>query len=140
MGNNGIHDNWNRKRKERISMQISIQINRQNILADDLSREKKKDSIVYNFDKNNFNNGKFWFNEGFSLEEAPVDLKNNISFISGYNKAKRDRYVNNLAYQTGIEYRDNGVLFEEIPSIYINNPFFMNGYNKKEDKTLCKKV
>ena len=138
MSNNGIHDNWDRKKKERNSRQISMKINKYNHLSDDLIREKKKASIVYNFDKNNFNNGKWWFNEGFALDEAPDNLKDNVSFVAGFNKAKRDKYVNDLAYNTGIEYRNKGVSFEELPIIYKNNPFFMKGYNTELDKTLCK--
>lgn len=138
MGSKGIYDNWRQRRNFEKYGLLRISDAVQTRLADDLSRDKKKDSIVYNFDKNNFNNGKLWFNEEFSLDEAPDYLKDNISFISGYNKAKRDQYVKNLAYQTGIEYRDKGVPFEEIPEIYKNNMFFMNGYNSRDEKTLVK--
>ena len=138
MNGKGIHDNWSRKRKERNTKIIGIRLYNQNSLADKIAREKKKDSIVYNFDKNNFINGKIWFNEGFSLDEAPDNLNDNASLISGFNKAKREQYVNDLAYKTGIEHRDKGVPLEELPEIYINNEFFMNGYNSKNGKTLIK--
>ncbi len=138
MGNKGIYDNWKyRKNFEKYGLR-RINESVQTRLADDLLREKKKDSIVYNFDNNNFQNGKLWFSEGFSLDESPDSLKNNVSFISGYRKAAREQYVNDLAYQTGIEYLEKGVPFEEIPDIYKNNEFFMSGYNSKESKSLRK--
>lgn len=134
MGSKGIYDNWSRNAKERNNKRVGIQRSNQNNVADDIAREKKKDSIVYNFDKDNFQNGKLWFNEGLSLDEAPDNLKDNISFISGFRKAEREQYVNDLAYQTGIEYRDKGILFDEIPEIYVKNEFFMEGYNSKKIK------
>ena len=134
MGSKGIYDNWSRNAKERNNKRLGIQRSNQNNVADDIAREKKKDSIVYNFDKDNFQNGKLWFNEGLSLDEAPDNLKDNISFISGFRKAEREQYVNDLAYQTGIEYRDKGILFDEIPEIYVKNEFFMEGYNSKKIK------
>ena len=136
MGSKGIHDNWSRCRKERNSTRIGIQISNQNNIADDITRVQKKDSIVYNYNETIFERGKLWFNEGLSLDDAPDNLKTNVSFVTGYNKAKRDQYVNDLAYQTGIEYRDKGILFDEIPEIYKKNEFFMNGYNS--NKTLVK--
>ena len=134
MSSKGIYDNWSRNAKERNNKRVGIQRSNQNNVADDIAREKKKDSIVYNFDKDNFQNGKLWFNEGLSLDEAPDNLKDNISFISGFIKAEREQYVNDLAYQTGIEYRDKGILFDEIPEIYVKNEFFMEGYNSKKIK------
>lgn len=138
MKRKGIYDNWHqRKNFDKYGVR-RINENLQARIAEDISREKKKASIVYNFDKDNFINGKLWFNEGFSLDEAPEKLKDNISFISGFKKAERVQYVNNLAYQTGIEYHNNGIPFEEIPEIYIKNEFFMEGYNSKKNKTLVK--
>jgi len=134
----GIYDDWKAKRNVRKFLGYSHQIANQSIVADNINNEKKKDSIVYNFDENNFNKGKLWFNEGLSLEEAPDNLKNNVSFVAGYQKAERVKSANELSFKTGIDFYDRGVPFEEIPKIYKNNEFFMNGYNSKSNKTLGK--
>ena len=45
------------------------------------------------FDKELYDNGIEYYNLGGILEDAKDELKNNLSFISGYNHAKRLAYV-----------------------------------------------
>lgn len=55
-------------------------------------REKKKTekySQTDKFDKNLFERGIDWFNCGFPLSDAPEDIRNNTSFISGFQKGER---------------------------------------------------
>lgn len=136
MGYKGIYDDWKSKRNVRKYSSYSHQIANQTVVADNISNEKKKESIVHNYNVNDIERGKSWFYDGLSLEDAPIDLKNNASFIAGFKKAEREQYVNDLAYQTGIEYYNKGIPFEKIPEMYLNNEFFMSGYNSK--KTLTK--
>ena len=70
-----------------------------------------------------------WFNEGLTLEDAPEELRNNISFVNGFNYAYRIKLVNDTLYKTGIEYFERGISLIDVPEKYINNPYFMDGYN-----------
>ena len=72
-----------------------------------------------------------WFNEGLTLEDAPLELQNNVSFIAGFNYAKRIKLVNDTLYNTGMEYFDRGILLENSPINYRNNEYFIAGYNDR---------
>lgn len=138
MKRNGIYDNWKyRKNFEKYGLRrISESV--QSNLAEDLAREKNRDSIIHNFDKNSLQQGKNWFDEGLSLEDAPENLKKNASFVAGYKKAQRVQYINEQVYNAGVDYYNRGIPFDEIPKIYINNEFFIAGYNSIREKTLSK--
>jgi len=43
-----------------------------------------------------FNLGIKWFEEGLSLEDADDNYKNHISFVNGYNVAKRRSFINEI--------------------------------------------
>ena len=48
------------------------------------------------FDKNLFDKGKLWFDSGLSLEDADEKLKNDISFVKGFNHGARLDYINKM--------------------------------------------
>ncbi len=49
------------------------------------------------FDGNMFVKGEEWYNSGLSFDSADPELKNNLSFIKGYNKGVRmDMIRNNI--------------------------------------------
>ncbi len=49
-----------------------------------------------NFDKELYNKGIEYFNLGGILDEAKDELRNNLSFISGYKHAKRVAYIQEI--------------------------------------------
>ena len=140
MGRKGIYDNSQLRKKVRHDYSYARQIANQTKISDDVKRVKQQNDIVHSFNKIEFDNGMNWFNNGFSLDEAPVDMKNNASFVGGYVRAKRIKSANELSYNTGIEYYDKGVPFEEIPIMYKKNEFFMSGYNSRRNKSLNKAI
>ena len=81
-----------------------------------------------------------WFNEGLTLEDAPEELRNSISFVNGFNYAYRIKLVNDTLYKTGVEYFERGISLIDVPEKYIDNEFFMDGYNKAKDKCNGKKI
>lgn len=128
MARKGIYDGWSSKKNVRKYYGYARQIANQSQIADELRQQKN--SIVNNYNKNDFDKGMNWFYEGISLDEAPEKLKDNVSFIAGYERSKRIRAANDLSYNTGVEYYEKGYSLEEIPKMYRDNPFFMDGYNK----------
>lgn len=92
--------------------------------------KKKQNSIKYGYDSPlDKEKGKQWFMEGMKLTDAPIEMQNNVSFVSGYNMAYRMNYVNNQLFDLGREYFEKGISIDNVPNIYRNNEYFLNGYN-----------
>ena len=70
-----------------------------------------------------------WFNDGYTLEDAPEDMKNNVSFLNGYNYAYRIKLINDKLFELGVEYYNKGIALCNIPEKYSDNMYFMDGYN-----------
>ena len=87
----------------------------------------KKNNSGERFDAESFAIGMRWFSKGRSLEMAPSNLKNNISFIYGFNRAKRMKLIDNILtderqlYELGKEYCLNGIRFDAVPDKYKEN-------------------
>lgn len=47
-----------------------------------------------NFSYDKFNKGKEWYENGFSLEQADISLRNDISFVKGYSHGIRLSLIN----------------------------------------------
>ena len=61
-----------------------------NEIEKDIANKKKVGTTkTVPYDANIFNKGMEWYNSGLPLEEAPLDDKNNIHFVNGYERAKR---------------------------------------------------
>lgn len=73
--------------------------------------------------------GKQWFYDGMKLEDAPEEMKTNVSFVAGYNMAYRRQLVNNQLFELGREYFDKGYSTDELPDKYRENEYFLKGYN-----------
>ena len=73
--------------------------------------------------------GKQWFYDGMKLEDAPEEMKTNVSFVAGYNMAYRRQLVNNQLFELGMEYFDKGYSTDELPDKYRENEYFLKGYN-----------
>jgi len=41
------------------------------------------------FDYKQYENGNRWFDSGLSLEDAPEELRENVSFVDGYEHGRR---------------------------------------------------
>lgn len=109
--------------------------NLQRRTANDVNDAKKME----NFDPKNAENyimkqrGKLFFEEGNFLDEAPEELKKNVFFVEGYEKAsKRKKEL----YDLGVQYFIDGIDYEKISEIYQNNNDFMQGYNDAFNQSL----
>lgn len=69
-----------------------------NRIAYDL-REKERRMNYVRQDKRDLdicNQGLEWYKNGFALEDAPLELRNNTNFINGFNKGKRLDMIESL--------------------------------------------
>ena len=131
----GIYDDWKyRKNFYKYGTRI-ISDKVQSNVADDVSAKKNKNSIKYNYDEGIFVQGQKWFDDGYLLEDAPDELRNNASFIAGYEKGKRVDSINQQLYELGREYFDKGIELENVPDRYKNNQYFIDGFNSSSRKT-----
>lgn len=76
-----------------------------------------------------------WFNDGLSLEDAPDELRNSISFVNGFNYAYRMKLINDKLFELGIEYYNKGIALYNIPEKYSDNMYFIDGYNSCNKKS-----
>ena len=62
-----------------------------NIVNSNLREENNFNTLhkTRDFDNDKYNQGKLWFHNGFALEKADITLRSNMSFIKGYNHAKK---------------------------------------------------
>lgn len=110
---------------------------RQEMIASEI-REKNKIYQENDFDL--FKQGSLWFKCGMNLEDANEDLRNNINFVNGFNRAKRLACVDTQLYNLGIDFFNKGITLEQIPEHYKNNDYFLNGYNDAKKNSLIKKL
>ena len=90
-------------------------------------------------DKTLFDAGMQWFNNGFSLDDASDEMKNNNSFVDGYKKGKRLDAINKQLFELGREWYLNGRNIEDAPANYKNNKYFCDGYGSGEIELDTKK-
>lgn len=97
-------------------------------VSQDVKIKKKASKHGYNspIDKEK---GIKWFNDGYAFEDAPEDMKNNVSFVNGYNYAYRIKLINDKLFELGVEYYNKGIALYNIPEKYSDNMYFMDGYN-----------
>ena len=78
---------WKNRRQEQLNMRrISYGLNESRSRLD---KDLRHMDNTRNFDQNLFNKGEEWYNSGLSLESADPELKNNLSFIKGFNRGVR---------------------------------------------------
>lgn len=94
-----------------------------------ISQQQKKNSLAYNFNKEMFDKGEQWFNDGFSLDDAPLEIKKEPSFAAGFRKAQRIDSIDKQLFNLGREYFLEGKLLHEAPKNYIDKKPFIDGYN-----------
>ena len=86
------------------------------------------------FDRNIFNDGITWFNEGFLLEEADESMQKNATFVNGYNHAKRLKEINAELENYGREWFLQGRNLEEANEKHSKHPAFIKGYNDAKNE------
>ena len=116
------------------AMRKSINYNSR-LLAKDKNRLKDLEGRKP-FDDESFNKGAQFFNDGLSLGDAPLDLRDNVYFVNGFNRAKRISEINESLRILGAEWRQNGIPLDSAPENYKNNPYFIDGYNNSLKKGL----
>lgn len=134
MKNNGIYDNWKYSKNQCKYGSRAHSVSLQSQVANDVKRKLKQADIKHNFDKGIFVKGRNWCEEGFTLDDAPENMKNHPSFVAGFEKGKRLKLINQQLYELGREYYQNNTVFDDIPDKYKTSEFFMKGYND------CKKT
>lgn len=127
MSKKGIYLNH----KEKKHTQIDAARRCSGILQSKVTNDIKQRNTAnkYDFKDDNYTKGIEWFNSGLSLDDAPLEMKNNGSFIKGFQRGKTVKLVNDTLYDTGKEYYLNGILLENTPENYRTNEYFILGYN-----------
>lgn len=92
--------------------------------------EKKLAEKVPRFDPKLIDQGFQWYKSGFSLDDAPENLKNNINFYNGYMRGVRLQDVNDEFFSLGMETYLLGKSWENIPTEHKENIYFMQGYEE----------
>ena len=85
-------------------------------------------------DRLEFELGAKWFEEGMSLEKIPEKYKNNVSFMKGYERAKRLSLVKDELYELGRKFYLSGMNLDDAPERYRDDKNFINGFNSGESK------
>ena len=49
----------------------------------------KKLDYAKHYNKDIYEKGEAWYNSGLTLEDAPVELQNDINFVNGYERGRR---------------------------------------------------
>ena len=97
-------------------------------------RDREKNMSLQPNDKEKFIQGENWFNSGLLLEDASEELRNNINFVNGFNRAKRISFIEQSLYDLGVDFYNSGVLLEDIPETYRNNPTVLRGYSESQQR------
>lgn len=113
---------------ERRSMANHLRNQKQLIIAAVTSSKDKSLGDIKNIDQKTFKNGQEWFNGGFSLEEAPPQVRKNPSFIKGFECARRTQLVEEELYKVGVDFFNRGIPLSNIPEMYRNNDIVEHGY------------
>ena len=132
MNKNGIYNDWKIRRNQKKYGLKTIQELNQSMVARDI--KDKLDTIINNFEKDKFKMGIDWFDSGFTIDEAPVEIRDNASFISGFRRGERLKFINQQLYEEGKKYFEKGFSLDEVPKNYINKEYFILGYNDAMNK------
>ena len=106
---------------------VYIRQRRQDVLATELRNNEKHKNFQHN-DPTMVKRGREYYESGFSLEEIDESLKQNNSFMNGYNWASHIAQCALDSYDLGFLYFLSGENLENAINIYINNEHFRNGY------------
>ena len=96
----------------------------------DLTKDKKEKYKDHRIDDDAFQHGKQDCFNGNSISDT---MKDNFSYISGFNHAKRELKIREDMYKMGQEYFLNGRDFEEAHENYKKNAYFVQGYKDAMD-------
>ena len=113
------------------------------IIDADIKREKKmieSASKSVKFDKEKWDKGVSWFNEGFLLDEADNKLVNDRNFINGYNHAKRIKLVNDQLECYGRDWFLAGKQLDDANERYTSHHAFVKGYNDAKNESLSRRL
>lgn len=98
-------------------------------ITQNISQQQKKNSLTYNFNKEMFDKGEQWFNNGFSLNDASLEIQKDPSFAAGFRKAQRTDSIDSQLFNLGREYFLEGKSLHDVPQNYIDKKPFIDGYN-----------
>ena len=113
---------------ERRSMANHLRNQKQLIIAAVTSYQTKAASDIKNIDQKIFKSGQEWFKCGLSLEEAPLEIQKNPSFVKGFERGRRTQLVEEELYKTGVKFFQQRIPFSNIPDMYIDNDIVKRRY------------
>jgi hypothetical protein len=98
----------------------------------DLTKDKKDRYKDYRIDSESFERGK---QDGYNndIQVIPENMKENFSYVSGFNHAKRELKVQKDMYKMGQEYFLSGRNFDDAHENYKNNGYFVQGFKDAMD-------
>ena len=105
-----------------------IRENIQGRVAYDIHLKEKRNNIKDRFNPEILNAGKDWYESGFSLDEAPENLKINTNFVNGYERAKRLQDIEDDYFKRGMEAYLAGIPWDKIDDKDKQNTSFVFGY------------
>lgn len=85
------------------------------------------------YDEITFDKGVEWCNSGLSLDDAPIELKEDTNFVNGYEKGQRVKKINESLETLGMEWFNSGLELDKAPNNYKHNPYFVDGYEKAKN-------
>ena len=103
---------------------------------------KNKQKLANPVDRTDFNimnMGEKWYFDGYSLDEAPDNVRNNRNFIYGFEHAKRLQDVNDDFFRRGSKAYFDGINLAAISESDRNNENFMAGYEDAMTMNLRKR-
>jgi len=118
--------------KRKIGLERYRKYNINLALQDEKMKNRKH---VEAFNKNLWEAGIIWFNEGLTLDEVDDELRGNISFIRGFEYAERLKHVNDNFEVLGAEWFLSGNEIETAHDSNKNHPYFIKGYNDAMNKS-----
>ena len=128
MGKREIYHSYKERKHTRVDNGRRNDAILQSKVANDVKRNASSGNVLGN--KNDFDNGLAWFNNGLTLDDASNDMKNNPSFIAGFKKGERLVVINQSLYEEGKKYFEQGLPLESAPKNYKDNEYFILGYNE----------
>lgn len=120
-------------------MKVILSTNQERIAKD--VRENMKVANKDNYlDKKMIDEGVKFFEAGNLLEDASLELRENKSFIYGYERAIKIQENRQEVYDIGVQKYIDGVHLGEVSEIYRSNQDFMQGYMDAKAQSLIEGI
>lgn len=113
---------------------------KQYAISQDIKERKKRENIDSLINKEMLDKGVAFYEAGYSLDDASLELRENRSFIYGYERAKKIQDNRQEIYDLGVQKFIDGVHLKDISEVYRNNQDFIQGYMDAKAQSLIDNV